>query len=149
MRGRRPSATVGEDRSIRPEQEVRVNEPSRHRSDVRPVAASSAQQAHAAASAVVVQLNWSDWRTAMVRCADLEDIHWWQPPGAPRPLLHAYAWCHSVLSRDPLHDCDPLSAPHRLRLCILRAHVLPDTFDELMGRAAAAGPGRAGSVEPT
>jgi hypothetical protein len=126
-----------------------VNECSRHRSAVGPVADSSTDQTHPAASVVVVHRNWSDWRTETVTLADLEDIHWWQPPGAPRPLLHAYVWCHRVCSRKPLHDCNPLSAPHRLRLCILKAHVLPDTFDELMGRAVAAGRGRAGCVEPT
>src|SRR5262249_52782636 len=42
---------------------------------------------------VPVRCAWNAWRTAEVRLTDLHDIHWFQPPGAPRPLVHAYVDC--------------------------------------------------------
>ena len=55
---------------------------------------------------VVVQRDWSAWRTAMVRLTDLENIHWSQPSGAPRPLIHASVCCNKLVSGEIAHDCD-------------------------------------------
>jgi hypothetical protein len=87
---------------------------------------------------VVVQREWNGWRTATVRVADIEDVHWWQPPGAHRPLIHGYVWCDRFLPGGTLHGCDPDSAPHRFRICVLKAHALIGTFAELSLRASAA-----------
>ena len=88
---------------------------------------------------VVVQRDWNGWRTATVPLTDLEDVHWWQPPGAYRPLIHAYVWCDRLMIGGALHGCNPDSPPHRLRVCVLKAHAVPGTFAELSRRASAAG----------
>jgi hypothetical protein len=84
---------------------------------------------------ILVQRQWDGWRTTTVRLSDLHDIHWHQPPHAPRPLVHAYVWCSNVSPRDFPHDCVPASAPHRVRVCILKIHTPPTLYAELVRRA--------------
>ena len=36
---------------------------------------------------ISVQLDWSDWHTAMVPLSDLRDVHWYQP--SPRLVREA------------------------------------------------------------
>ena len=83
---------------------------------------------------VVVQGDWRDWRTAMVRLTDLENIHWSQPSGAPRPLIHATVCCETIVSGAIAHEClAPCS--HSLVVCVLRCHTSPWVFEELARRA--------------
>ena len=37
-----------------------------------------------------VQSEWNGWRHAEVHLRDLQNVHWFQPGPAPRPLLHGY-----------------------------------------------------------
>ena len=85
---------------------------------------------------VVVQREWSGWQTATVRIHDLSGIHWHQPQHAPRPLVHAYVACSSILSGDIPHDCDSSAPPHDLLVCLLKCHMLPSVFAELSRRAS-------------
>jgi len=80
---------------------------------------------------VSVQLDWSDWHTAMVPLSDLTDVHWHQPRHAPHALLHGYVVCSSIVSGNIPHDCQSQSAPHRLRVCILKRHILATAYSEL------------------
>ncbi len=86
---------------------------------------------------VVVQRDWNGWRTATARVSDLEDIHWSQPSGAPRPLLHAHIRCTEVISGAIPHECHPMSPPHHLLVCLLKSHTSPSVFEELSKRADA------------
>jgi hypothetical protein len=83
---------------------------------------------------VVVQREWNGWRTAMARVSDLEDIHWSQPSGAPRPLLHAHIRCTEGLSGAIPHDCDATS-PHYILVCLLKCHTSPGVYEDLSRRA--------------
>jgi hypothetical protein len=83
-------------------------------------------------SIVRVQQDWNSWRSAEVRLCDLEDIHWMQPKGSPRPLLHGYVNCRSVLNSGIPHACDDSATAHRLRVCILKRHVPPLSYFELV-----------------
>lgn len=83
---------------------------------------------------VVVRAEWNGWRSAHVRVADLEDIHWWRPVGAPRPLIHAFLSCRSVVTGDLSHSCDAKTT-HRLQICILKCQVAACVFQELVARA--------------
>jgi hypothetical protein len=74
---------------------------------------------------IAVQREWNGWRTAMVRVTDLQDIHWLQPNGAPRPLIHAYVSCTKIQSGDISHDCHSTSPPHSLLVCVLKSHAAP------------------------
>ena len=86
---------------------------------------------------VVVQRAWSEWRTALVRVSDLEDVHWFRPAGAVRPLIHAYVWCDRVVSGRLSHDCTKSPCPHRVLVCLLKSHTTGCVFEELSRRANA------------
>ena len=88
---------------------------------------------------VVVQREWNGWRTGMALLNDLHDIHWHQPPGAPRPLIHAYLSCSQLQSGNLPHDCEQRSAPHQLLVCLLKSHTAPWVFEDLARRASDAG----------
>ena len=85
---------------------------------------------------VVVHREWNGWRNAMVRLAQLREVRWVQPPGAPRPLIHAQVNCGDVHSGDLQHDCEPASAPHPLLVWVLKSHSAPLVFAELARRAS-------------
>jgi hypothetical protein len=89
---------------------------------------------------VAVQTEWNGWRTAMVHVADLDAIHWAQPAGAPRPLLHATVWCDRIVSGNVGHACNLTPPPHRLLVCLLKSHLPPAVFDRLAARADSSPP---------
>jgi hypothetical protein len=84
---------------------------------------------------VFVQPEWNGWRTAEIRLGDLQDLHWWQPRGAPRALVHGYISCPGVTSGAIAHDCEGTAAPHRLLVCVLKKHNLPSIYADLARRA--------------
>ena len=84
---------------------------------------------------VVVQHDWKGWRKAMTPVHALEDVHWHQPPGAPRRIIHAYVSCADLTSGDVPHECGEAGGPHRLLVCVLKCHTAPSVFEELARRA--------------
>src|ERR1051326_4492911 len=82
-----------------------------------------------------VQREWNGWRTAFVRLRALQNVHWFQPRGAPRPLLHAYGPCTSIVEGELPHDCNRTPAPHRLLVCILKCHSTAVAYAEIARRA--------------
>ena len=85
-------------------------------------------------SAISVTVEWNDWRSANTRLADLRDVHWHHPKGAPHPLLHAYVSCTEVSGL--AHTCEASSAPHDIRVCVLKSHNIPAAYEELVRRRA-------------
>jgi hypothetical protein len=83
---------------------------------------------------ISVTADWRDWRWASARLGDLRDVHWHQPKGAPHAMVHAFLSCADV-SGEFSHACDPSSAPHSVRVCILRSHNLSAAYAELTRRA--------------
>ena len=69
-------------------------------------------------------------------------VHWHQPDDAPRSILHAYVQCDRIVSGVIVHICPEGSVPHRLRVCILRAHTFASTFQELSRHAGSRVAGR-------
>lgn len=101
---------------------------------------------------IPVQHEWKEWRTAVVRLADLQCIHWLQPNGAPVPLVHGYVFCTSFVNGDIPHDCEHVPFPHRLLVCVLKRHLAPYAHAELARRAAGQRPTPtldAGDIEAT
>jgi hypothetical protein len=84
---------------------------------------------------IVVQNEWNGCRTAWVRFVDLEDVHWFQPAGAPRSLIHARICCDSIVKGHLPHDCKRTA--HRLIVCVLKCHTDAVLFEELVLRANA------------
>jgi hypothetical protein len=84
---------------------------------------------------ISVTADWNDWRSANARLDDLRDVHWHQPQSAPQPMIHAYLSCADIISGDLPHRCDQVSAPHRIRVCVLRSHNVASAYAELVRRA--------------
>ncbi len=80
---------------------------------------------------------WNAWRTAEVRVGSLADAHWFQPAGAPRPIIHAYISCTDIVTGEIPHECDATPGKHRLLVCILKRSASPDLYAELVRRADA------------
>jgi hypothetical protein len=78
---------------------------------------------------------WTSWRSAHVRFDDLHDIHWLQPSGAPRPIVHGYISCSDILDGEIPHGCERTKGPHLLLVCILKAHTNPSAYATLTTRA--------------
>src|SRR5262249_10906781 len=83
---------------------------------------------------VSVHSEWYGWKTAEVRIGDLETLHWRQPSGAPRLLLHGYVSCARIAGRLP-HDCASATAPHKLLVCVLKKNTVPSVYAEIARRA--------------
>lgn len=83
---------------------------------------------------VAVQAAWNGWQSAEVRLSDLHDLHWFVPPGAHSSLLHAWIGCTSVVMGCIPHACDLSTAPHRLRVCLLKSHTAPGVYAQLARR---------------
>jgi hypothetical protein len=84
---------------------------------------------------VSVHSEWYGWKTAEVQLGDLETVHWRQPTGAPRPLLHAYVSCSTIAGRLP-HECPRETAPHKLLVCVLKKSTVPSVYAEIARRAS-------------
>jgi hypothetical protein len=79
---------------------------------------------------VTVQREWNGWRTSRVKLRELRDIHWFQPAGAPRPLIHACVAAPAMTPRDASHQ-DGATAAEVVRVCVLKRHVAAHVFQEL------------------
>ena len=82
---------------------------------------------------IVISLHadWKHGESATTRFANLHDVHWHQPPGAPHALVHGYVSCADILSGNIPHECDPITAPHSLRVCVLKRHTIPEVWAAL------------------
>jgi hypothetical protein len=86
-------------------------------------------------TSVCVQREWDGWQTAEVRLGDLQNLHWFQPNRAPRPLAHGYVSCASITVGDIPHNCSCTQGPHTLLVCVLKRHSLPSVYAEIARRA--------------
>jgi len=75
--------------------------------------------------------SWNGWEHAEVRLANIRGVHWLQPDHAPHRLLYARVSCTDFVSGNIPHQCDE-SAPHDLLVCVLKRHVLPSAYAELV-----------------
>ena len=91
---------------------------------------------------IPVQREWNGWRLAEVRIKDLQDVHWFQPAGAPRALLHGYVAPSTVVSGDLVQQTGG-EAPDRLLVCVIKCHMAAPIYTAL---AAKADQGRASCV---
>ena len=85
---------------------------------------------------ISVRLHWDSWQAVNVAVEDLEEIHWAQPSGGPRELLHGYVSCARISPGALPHDCKPSDGPHKLLVCILKGHTPAIVYAELECRAA-------------
>ena len=83
---------------------------------------------------IPVQREWNGWRLAEVRIKDLQDVHWFQPPGAPRALLHGYVSPSTVVSGDLVQPSGGAAAD-RLLVCVIKCHTAAPIYTALASRA--------------
>ena len=86
---------------------------------------------------IPVQREWNGWRLAEVRFNDLKDVHWFQPAGAPRPLLHGYVVPSALVSGD-LMEQGVATPAERLLVCVIKCHMAAPVYTALAARAGAA-----------
>jgi hypothetical protein len=79
-----------------------------------------------------LRADWKHCQTASTRFADLHDVHWHQPPGAPHAMVHGYVACTDIVTGHIPHECDPMTSPHRLHVCVLKRHTIPEVYAELV-----------------
>jgi hypothetical protein len=84
---------------------------------------------------ICLHADWRHCQTASARFADLHDVHWHQPPGAPRAMVHGYVDCAHVVRGEIPHKCDPMTTPHRLHVCVLKRCTIPMVWAELARQA--------------
>ena len=77
---------------------------------------------------ICLHADWKAWQSATARFVDIHDLHWHQPAGAPHALVHGYVACTDIVAGQIPHQCDPRTAPHRLRVCILKRHTTADVY---------------------
>jgi DNA-binding NarL/FixJ family response regulator len=70
---------------------------------------------HVTLRLIRVQREWNGWETMEVPIEELHGFHWFQPEGAPQPMVHGF-----------LRD---------RRVCILKKHNAPDLYQEVRERA--------------
>jgi hypothetical protein len=87
-------------------------------------------------AAISITAAWNDWRSAQVRLADVRDPHWLRPLGSPQPLLHAYVSCADVAAGALSHVCDRTSAPHLIRVCVLKRRNAPAAYSGIAAMAS-------------
>jgi hypothetical protein len=87
---------------------------------------------------IPVQREWNGWRLAEVRIKDLLDVHWFQPPGAPRALLHGYVSPSTVVSGDLVQPGG--EGVERLLVCVIKCHTAAPIYTALAARADQARP---------
>ena len=74
---------------------------------------------------VLVRRQWNDWRDARYRLCDIEGLHWTSVSGgvnapAPRPFIHGYVWCDTMIDGELAHSCRHGTGPHRVKVCLIK-----------------------------
>jgi hypothetical protein len=92
-------------------------------------------------SSVVVPVRsaWNGWHKADAPVDSLEDVHWRQPAGAPKRLVHAYVMRRQILSGDIPQAGEGTDGQDRLLICVLKRDA-PSAIYELLARRASTMP---------
>jgi hypothetical protein len=78
------------------------------------------------ASVAIVRRRWNDPHSARVTLAALRELVIKNDPGGictplARPFPYARVWCDQLIDGGAIHLCEPETAPHELRLCVLES----------------------------
>ena len=92
---------------------------------------------------MTVRRQWNDWRQANVMLTNLEALHWSSISGGvqaltPRPFLHGYIWCNQILEGELPHTCMHGTAPHRIKVCVVKKDNPKEIFEKLLSQLEAA-----------
>ncbi|OFW05276.1 MAG: hypothetical protein A3H96_07495 [Acidobacteria bacterium RIFCSPLOWO2_02_FULL_67_36] len=91
---------------------------------------------------ICVQAMWSGWEGARVRLGDVQGLHWFQPPGAPRPIAHGYVRCADFVGGRLPGGGEAADRQGRRLVCILKRQTPAAVYAEIARRASACGTAR-------
>lgn len=74
---------------------------------------------------VSVRRQWNSWEVAEVYVGEVSNPLWDIKSGgvkgyAPEALIYGHVWCDSIISGSLAHSCLHGTAPHSIKVCILR-----------------------------
>jgi len=90
-----------------------------------------------AADLVSVRRQWNSWETAQVYVGDVSNPLWDLVSGgvkesSPEALIFGYIWCDAIVSGTVAHSCLHGTAPHSIKICILRKDNPPRIFNHFL-----------------
>ena len=86
---------------------------------------------------VSVRRHWDSWEIAQVFAGDLSNPLWDLVSGgvkdyAPEAQIFGFVWCDSIVSGSLAHSCLHGTAPHSIKVCILRKDNPPRIYNHFM-----------------
>ncbi|MBP2656649.1 MAG: hypothetical protein H6Q73_4218 [Firmicutes bacterium] len=83
---------------------------------------------------VSVRRNWNSWEIAQVYVGDVSNPLWDLESGgvkesSPEALIFGYIWCDMIVSGSVAHSCLHGTAPHSIKICILRKDNSPRIYN--------------------
>lgn len=86
---------------------------------------------------VSVRRQWNSWETAQVYVADIANPLWDIAGGgtketAPDALIYGHIWCDALVSGSVAHSCLHGTAPHSIKVCILRQDNPPRIYNHFL-----------------
>ena len=82
---------------------------------------------------VSVRRQWDSWEVAQVYVGDVTNLLWDLTSGgvketAPEAFLYGFIWCDTIVSGNVAHSCLHGTAPHSIKVCILRRDNAPRIY---------------------
>lgn len=86
---------------------------------------------------VSVRRAWNSWEIAQVYVGDVENLLWDIESGgvkesAPEAHIYGYIWCDRLVSGSVAHSCLHGTAPHSIKICILRQDNSPRIYNHFL-----------------
>lgn len=91
----------------------------------------------AATEPVSVRRQWNSWEVAEVAVGEVANPLWDLAGGgvketAPEALIYGYVLCDAIISGSLAHSCLHGTAPHSIKVCILRKDNSPRLYNHFM-----------------
>ncbi len=86
---------------------------------------------------VSVRRQWNSWEIAQVYVGEVSNPLWDVEGGgikasAPEALIYGYVWCDAIVSGTLAHSCIHGTAPHSIKVCILRKDNSPRIYNHFV-----------------
>ena len=86
---------------------------------------------------VSVRRNWNSWEVAQVYDGEVSNPLWDLESGgvrasSPEALIYGYVWCDAIVSGSIAHSCLHGTAPHSIKICILRKDNPPRIYNHFI-----------------
>lgn len=86
---------------------------------------------------VSVRRQWNNWEIAQVYVSEVNNPLWDLESGgvkesAPEAYIYCYVWCDAIVSGSLAHSCLHGTAPHSIKVCILRKDNPPRIYNHFV-----------------